>query len=147
MRKKRIMIIGARGTGKTSLANILNDKIELPKKSQDVMYGTYTIDIPSAYIENTWMYKHLIALSQDAYIIIILFDFNSNADIYSPNFASAFTKPVIGVINKCTIDSDDSNICNIFEKIGVKKPYFRINTNTNEGIKELKEYLKINERG
>jgi len=73
MRKKRIMIIGARGTGKTSLANILNDKIELPKKSQDVMYGTYTIDIPSAYIENTWMYKHLIALSQDAYIIIILF--------------------------------------------------------------------------
>ena len=39
MRKKRIMIIGARGTGKTSLVNILNDKIESPKKSQDVIYG------------------------------------------------------------------------------------------------------------
>ena len=147
MRKKRIMIIGARGTGKTSLVNILNDKIESPKKSQDVIYGKNTIDIPSAYIENTWMYKHLIALSQDAYVIIILFDFNNNADIYSPNFTSAFTKPVIGVINKWTIDSDDSNICSIFEKIGVKKPYFKINTHTNEGIEELKEYLKINERG
>ena len=87
MRKKRIMIIGARNCGKTSLANRLNG-LNIPlRKVQDTIYAGYTIDVPSAYIENAWMYMHTIALSQDASCILLLIDQSRPAMIYSPGFA------------------------------------------------------------
>ena len=66
MRKKRIMVIGPKGCGKTTLVNSINDYDGPLRRTQDTIYGRKTIDVPSAYIENAWMYKHMIALAQDA---------------------------------------------------------------------------------
>ena len=98
MRKKRIMVIGPRGCGKTTLVNYINDYDGPLRKTQDTIYGRETIDVPGAYIENAWMYKHMIALAQDAWCILLLLDQSRTAEVYSHGFARTFRCPVIGVI-------------------------------------------------
>lgn len=147
MKKKRIMIIGARGSGKTSIANILNGISKTPARCQDVIYGKNTIDIPSAYIENSWMYKNMIALSQDASHILIVVKNSHKDDIYSEGFAKVFTKPVIGIINKEDFEHLQEKAISTLKSIKVEEPYFIVNAKSGEGIEELKSYLKYDERG
>jgi len=143
MRKKRIMIIGARNCGKTLLANRLNG-LNIPlRKVQDTIYAGYTIDVPSAYIENAWMYMHTIALSQDASCILLLIDQSRPAMIYSPGFARVFRCPVVGVISKSDLAEENAAACETqLRQIGIDPPLFHISNETGEGIDELKSYLR-----
>lgn len=142
MRKKRIMIIGPTKCGKTTLANVLNDYTGLAKKTQDIIYGKNTIDVPGAYIENSWMYKHLIAAAQDAAHILILVDASKCTNVYSPGFAKVFRCPVTGVINKVDLADEKDEFCiRQLKQTGVTEPYFRISSLYGTGISALKKYL------
>lgn len=46
MKKKRIMILGARESGKTLLANYLNEIDTPPKRTPHMVYGRNTLDVP-----------------------------------------------------------------------------------------------------
>lgn len=143
MRKKRIMVVGAKGCGKTSLVNAINDYDGPLRRTQDTIYGKYTIDVPSAYIENAWMYKHMIALAQDAWCILALVDSSRCAEVYSHGFARAFNCPVIGIITKTDLAPENEEICRKqLNSIGVREPYFRVSVPDKTGIDELKSYLK-----
>ena len=125
------MVVGPSRSGKTTIVNYLNNYNGPLKRTADVIYGENTMDIPSSYIENTGMYKHIIALAQDASKIV-----------YSDGFGLSFNNEIIGVINK--VDNDFNNLekCKKqLKRIGVKEPYFLISKNDEVGIKELKEYL------
>ena len=142
MRKKRIMVVGPRGCGKTTLVNYINDYDGPLRKTQDTIYGRETIDVPGAYIENAWMYKHMIALAQDAWCILLLLDQSRTAEVYSHGFARTFRCPVIGVISKCDQMPENREICESqLEKIGVRKPYFAVSVPEGTGVEELKSYL------
>lgn len=106
MKRKRILIIGPRGSGKSSLANIINGDSGPVRRVQDTIYAKETIDVPSAYLENTWMYRHLIALSQDAWCVLMLFDARNKESVYSPGFAQAFCIPVMAVVTHYKDDVD-----------------------------------------
>jgi len=148
MRKKRIMIVGPKNSGKTTLVNQINNYKGKLKKTPDVIYGEKTIDVPSAYIENSWMYKHLIALSQDASYIILLVDQTSKEKIYSPGFAKAFSCKVIGAITKIDLMKENEDIAiNLLKEAGVLEPYFKISTELGIGIEELKKHLFLKEEG
>lgn len=136
------MLIGAARVGKTSLANYINDYKGALKRTADVIYGENTIDVPSSYIENTSMYKHIIALAQDAKKIVFLIDATNNINIYSDGFAKLFTCPVIGVITKGNYQSESYEKCEKqLERAGVKRPYFIINNESLSEKEKLKEYL------
>ncbi len=145
MRKKRIMVMGPANCGKTTLVNALNDYDGKLRKTQDLIYGTNTMDVPGSYIENAWMYKHIISAAQDASHVLILVDQSKKVDHYSPGFAKVFRCPVIGVITKCDLmKENEENSLNQLKKMGIEEPYFRISFPVGEGISELKKYLLEN---
>ena len=142
MRKKRIMVIGPTHCGKTTLVNALNNYDGPLRKTQDMLYGENTIDVPGSYIENAWMYKHIITAAQDASHVLVLVDQSRCAEAYSPGFAKSFRCPVVGVISKCDLMPENEEQCiRQLKKIGVPEPYFKISIPNGIGIEALKEYL------
>lgn len=147
MRKKRIMVIGPTNCGKTTLVNELNDYNGPLRKTQDVIYGENTIDVPGSYIENAWMYKHLIVIAQDASHVLILVDQSRFMNVYPPGFAKVFRCPVIGVITKVDLMPENEILCfRQLRQIGVLEPYFKISVPRGIGIGALKEYLFLKEK-
>ncbi|KAA8674402.1 EutP/PduV family microcompartment system protein [Clostridium sp. MT-14] len=142
MKRKRIMIIGPTNCGKTTLANALNDYRGPLRKAQDIIYGKNTIDVPGSYIENTWMYKHIIAAAQDASHVLMLIDQSRCVNVYSPGFAKAFRCPVVGVITKVDLMAENEEFCfKQLKQIGIVEPYYKISVPSRIGIDALKEYL------
>lgn len=142
MRKKRVMVIGPSRCGKTTLVNELNDYHGELKRTQDMIYGKNTIDVPGSYIENSWMYKHIIAAAQDASHVLILIDQSRCTDVYPHGFAKSFRCPVIGVITKCDLMEENKEICiKKLKLIGISEPYFHISFSKGIGIDSLKKYL------
>ena len=136
------MVIGPKGCGKTTLVNLINDYDGPLRKTQDTIYTDLTIDVPSAYIENAWMYKHIIALAQDSWVILLLLDQSRPTEVYSHGFARNFRCPVVGVITKSDLKPENRETClKQFKFIGVREPYFEICVPEGKGIDELKEYL------
>lgn len=142
MKRKRIMVIGPTGCGKTTLVNALNS-ITIPlKRTPDLMYGRYTMDVPASYLENAWMYKHIIAASQNASHLLLLVDQSNCNEVYSPGFARVFRCPVIGVITKCDLNQENEECCiRQLQKIGVQPPYYKISVPNDIGIHKLKADL------
>lgn len=142
MRKKRIMVVGPSRCGKTTLVNALNDYDGPLRRTPDLIYGKNTIDVPGSYIENAWMYKHIIAAAQDASYVLILVDQSNCTEVYSHGFAKAFRCPVIGVITKCDLMPENEEKCRQqLKSIGVLEPYFNISFKVGTGIDALKKCL------
>ncbi|MDD6255673.1 MAG: EutP/PduV family microcompartment system protein [Eubacteriales bacterium] len=145
MHRRRIMLVGATGCGKTALANWINGGGTVKeRRTQDVIYGKYTIDIPGAYLECPDMYDHIISLAQnDAFIIIFIVDQNGAKEVYPPGFAKMFNCKVAGVISK--IDAGLGNIrrCERQLKLaGVDGPYFSVSLLDGTGLRDLMDYLE-----
>ncbi len=142
MRKKRVMVIGPTNSGKTTLVNALNEYEGPLRKTQNIIFGKNTIDVPGSYLENPWMYKHLIAAAQDASHILILVDQSNCKDVYSPGFAKVFRCPVLGVITKVDLRPENEDMCiQQLKKIGVAEPYYKVSVPGGVGIGTLKNYL------
>lgn len=140
--KKRIMVIGPSGIGKTSLIKALTGMDGAKKGCQEVYYSSQAMDVPGAYLENPGMHQHLIALSQDASHILMLVDVENGAKRYPPGFAGAFACPVIGVMMKAVPDmSEDAKMERIQKHLGIKKQIFQVDTKTDYGMNELKYYI------
>jgi ethanolamine utilization protein EutP len=142
MIRSRLMVIGPTKCGKTSLVNVLNDYDGALRKTQDVIYGKNTIDVPGSYIENPWMYKHIIATAQGASQVLILVDQSRCVNVYPPGFAKIFRCPVIGVITKVDLMAENEDWClRQLQQIGVQEPYYKISVPRGTGIEALIEYL------
>lgn len=140
--KKRIMIVGPTQSGKSTLANVLNDSSRPLKKTQDIIYGKNTIDTPSSYLENPSMYKYLIATAQTASHLLILVDQSKLIEVYPPAFAKSFNCPVLGVITKIDLAQEFADLSiQQLKRIGVNEPYFRISLKDNNGVEALKQYI------
>ncbi|WP_259391958.1 EutP/PduV family microcompartment system protein [Paenibacillus thiaminolyticus] len=74
--------------------------------------------------------------------ILILVDQSRHLEVYSPGFASSFTKPVVGVITKTDLALENENYCvQVLKRTGITEPFFRISLPVGRGIGELKRYL------
>lgn len=136
------MVMGASGCGKTSLAYALEQRQGPLRKTQDILYGKHTIDVPGTYLEVPWMYKHLIQAAQDACHILLLVDQSRCLEVYSPGFAKAFRCPVNGVIMKCDQSPEQEEKCvGQLQRAKAAEPYFRVSAVTGVGIAQLRSYL------
>lgn len=139
---KKVILIGKSGSGKTTLTGKLLNKPSDYKKTQSIEYCNNIIDTPGEYLENKSYYKALLVTSLDSDAILLLQDVNDTECYFPPGFAYMFNKPVIGVITK--IDMDSQNIdaavrCLI--DAGVENVY-KISSYTGEGLDDLIKYLE-----
>ncbi|QIB70222.1 ethanolamine utilization protein EutP [Aminipila butyrica] len=142
MRRKRVMVVGPTNCGKTTLVNTFNNNNGSLRKTPDLMYGAKTIDVPASYIENAWMYKHIIAAAQDASHVLILVDQSRPIEVYSPGFAKIFHCPVVGIISKCDLKPDNEEVCiKQLKRMGVLEPYFKVSIPRGLGLEALEKYL------
>ncbi|HEM5162024.1 TPA: hypothetical protein U1269_000186 [Streptococcus suis] len=105
--KKRILIIGSEDQKKLELIRLLENDRDF-RNIQSIQYGCETISVPSSYLRSSGMKKHIIAIQQNAYCVLMLLDSSRNYKIYSPNFAYSFRIPTIGVIIKYSGQSVDN---------------------------------------
>ena len=94
--RKRLLLIGPSDEENRELLYFLENKTSL-RIRPSIMYYDKTILFPSTYLRSPWMKKYLIAMQQNAYLVLML-ACKSKRGIYSPNFAKAFRAPTIGVI-------------------------------------------------
>lgn len=147
MRKKRVMVIGSAGCGKSSLIQFLEGRYAPLRKAPEPIYGEKTIDCPGGYVENTYMYKHLIAIAQDASHVVLVIDASKQMDVYSPGFAQVLGKPTVGVITKLDLAPENEMICRErLRRAGVQGPVFCLNASEGTGVQAIKGYLFHPER-
>jgi len=144
MKKYKLMVIGAVGSGKSSLISYLNGTENIVRKTQAILYDTLSIDTPGEYMENPSMYKYIMAATQNVEYVLFIQDVTQRRCIYPPGFAQSFNRKTIGIITK--VDSEEVDVeqsMMFIQAIGVKGPVFKTSSKTGYGIRELKEYLKI----
>lgn len=102
------MIVGHRRVGKTTLAHSIEEfTVPFKQNGQSVVYGRYTMDCPSIYVENPFKFDALIALSQQAKAVFFICDPTKKFIRYAPGFATAFQGKHYGIISKCDLVTDE----------------------------------------
>ena len=138
MKRKRIMILGPRESGKTLLANYFNEIDTPPRRTPHMVYGKNTLDVPGSYIESNDMHKHLIAAQQDAYCVLMLCDPAARKRSYPPGFSKVFRVPVLGVITKADLGRERMEHCRgELAAAGVEQPFYEISLLDGQGLDAL----------
>lgn len=141
---RKVIVIGAVGSGKSSLLGALKGNNSEAKKTQSVIYDVQTIDTPGEYMENPKMYRFIIATAQDVEFVVFLQDSTQRRCIYPPGFAQSFNGKSIGVITK--VDNEKADVEKAKKNLAslcLKGPIFETSSISGYGIKKLIEYLKI----
>jgi cell division protein FtsZ len=143
MKKPRVMLIGAVGSGKTTLAKVLNnegpDKV---RKTQALEYSACSIDTPGEFVENPSYYRALFATSLEADAVIFVQDATRDRSVFPPGFAAAFSKRTIGVGTKIDHPQADGERAKSFlKRLGLNGPVVLVSAFTGEGIEEVRKIL------
>lgn len=139
---KKIMVLGAVDSGKTSLLLGLSGKYGEATKTQTLEYSPFTIDTPGEYMENPMMYKSLMSTALEAKVLIFTQDSTRKNSIYPPGFARAFSCMTIGVVTKIDSEECNTNLARKFlEHLKLRGPIFEVSALRGDGIKELKNFL------
>lgn len=139
----KIIVVGAVGSGKTSLLGALRGKKDEAKKTQSIIYDAENIDTPGEFMENPQMYRYIISTAQDVEYVLFVQDSTRRRCIYPPGFAQSFNGKSIGIITKIDLPESDVEKAKMnLKMLCLKGPIFEISSKTGLGIEELKEYLK-----
>lgn len=139
----RIMLVGAVGSGKTTLARVLNkEEAGTVKKTQSLEYSACSIDTPGEFVENPSYYRALFATSLEADAVIFIQDATRNRSVFPPGFAAAFAKKTLGVVTK--IDHAEANrerAEKFLKSLSLSESVVLVSAFTGEGMEELRKIL------
>lgn len=105
--KRKFIIIGKKESGKSTIANLIEEEIFYKKFSQDPYYREKTVEIPAMYLENPWMHNVIYTISQNhGLALIFVLDARDKESIYPPAYAKSFSIPKLGIITNVDKVSD-----------------------------------------
>lgn len=137
----KIMIIGPIGSGKTTLLRKLFGGEEV-HKTQTVEFNSLSIDTPGEFFQNPRLYKALITTSMDAKLILMVQDASNPQPGIPSGFGAIFPCPIVGIITK--IDHPKATVQKaeeVLKEMGIEQPIFPVSSFTEDGIKELSDFL------
>ena len=144
-RKRRMMLIGRSAAGKTTLCQAINHEELKYHKTQTIqIINRNMIDTPGEYLER-WSFRGaLMVTSADADILVFVQDATEQGTMFPPLYNSMFAKPVVGVVTKCDIATEEqiANAKKHLQTAGAKEIY-TVSSVTGEGVEALTERLQI----
>ncbi|MEG1479339.1 MAG: EutP/PduV family microcompartment system protein, partial [Clostridiales bacterium] len=140
--KKRIMVVGPVGTGKTTLLQKMYHGGEI-KKTQSLEFETNSIDTPGEFVENPFYHHCLFATALEADLIIFLQDATVDRQQFPPGFATGFPKKSMGVITKIDKEGSDVSCATHYLEMleTTEKVFIPISAKTGAGLDNLKDYI------
>ena len=138
---KRILLIGKSMCGKTTLTQRIHGLDIEYEKTQMLIYSDDILDTPGEYMENRMLYKALIVSSYDCDVVGMVQACDEERNIFPPNFSTAFSKPVIGIVTKADLSGNPEKAKEILEMAGAEK-VFIVSAYENKGVEELVKYLE-----
>lgn len=141
---KSFMLIGSKGSGKTTLVENLKSE-ELQKgPTQVVTYYDNIIDTPGLYLEGRMFLNSIITTSFNCDVIGLVEDATNGEQVFNPGFSQVFNgKEVIGIITKTDLKASNIERARENLKIAGVDKIFEISSKTQKGIEEIKEHLKV----
>ena len=144
----RILLIGGVGSGKTTLKQRLLREALVYRKTQVLEFTRLFVDCPGEYLEVPRYYHVLIDASHRAAEVWAVQDATKRRSFFPPNFARAFSKPVIGVVTKIDHEKADSaaavaHLC----QAGIADPVYLVSALSGEGIAALADRLGAADEG
>lgn len=140
---KKILLIGTVACGKTTLCQKLNGMKLTYKKTQALEIINQTIDTPGEYLEHRSFFSALVTTSVDADVAIFVIDPTQTRYMFSPGQASSFPIPVMGVVSKAELATEEQIACarELLALAGAD-PILTVSAFTGEGIEALAELLR-----
>lgn len=141
--RRKWLIAGNDGVGKTSLASLIEKRKLNAKKTLDLYFREKTIEVSEGYIENPYLNSALIMVGQNqALVNIFMIDLEKDCH-FPPNFAKSFTRPTITLINKIDLYDDYQlkKLRQIGKSIG-SDHIFEISIKKGTGVEELRKFIK-----
>ncbi len=143
---KKLMLFGRVGAGKTTLTQALRGEEIKYFKTQYVNYLDTVIDTPGEYTERRETGGALALYAYEADVVGLVLSANEPYSIFSPCLTSMVNRECIGIITG--IDKEDANVERVSRWLtlaGCKK-IFPVSAITGEGVKELVDFLKEDEK-
>ena len=143
---KKILLIGTVACGKTTLCQKLNGMKITYKKTQALEIINRTIDTPGEYLEHRSFFSALVTTSVDADVVIFVIDPTQTRYMFSPGQTSSFPVPVMGVISKAELATQEQIACarELLVLAGAD-PILTVSAFTGQGIGALAELLQDEE--
>ncbi|CAM3247081.1 EutP/PduV family microcompartment system protein [Vagococcus fessus] len=145
---KKIMLVGAVGTGKTTLTQRLKGQEISYHKTQAIQFEDVVIDTPGEFTQRRQYYSALQVTSTEADVVGLLQSVGESFDTFPPGFSSMFSCPSIGIITKVDLAENEEEVkfaeLSLLNAGAVK--VFKVSSTENEGIQEVLDYLKKEEK-
>ena len=141
---QKMMVIGAVGSGKTTLCQKLHGHELIYKKTQAVEYFKQAIDTPGEFAQQRMFYSRLMVTAADVEVIVLVQSVIQTEQIFPPLVTSMFNKPVIGIVTKIDLAQSEQEIALVrkqLELAGVEK-IFQLSAVTGQGIEEFEQELE-----
>ncbi|MDB1125269.1 EutP/PduV family microcompartment system protein [Vibrio algarum] len=140
--RKKIMFVGRSESGKTTLLQSLNKLPLKYDKTQVLNFRLSSIDTPGEYLENPRFYSALITASYDVDVVALIQSADNPASLFAPQFATAFNKPVIGIVTKSDTvpDLSSSSVNQLLRDAGAST-IFATSAYNNDGVLKLRQFL------
>lgn len=139
------MVVGAVGSGKTTLIGVLNGETGSATKTQSMEYTASSIDTPGEFVENPFFYRALFATSLEAEIIVFIQDATAKKSIFPPGFAAAFSKRTIGVVTKVDHpEADEVKAAGFLKSLGLNGNVLTVSALSGDGLEDLRTQLNWN---
>ncbi|MCG7317493.1 MULTISPECIES: EutP/PduV family microcompartment system protein [Brevibacillus] len=143
---KIMMLVGRTGCGKTTLTQALMNTELSYRKTQMIETVENIIDTPGEYIENRNYYRALIVTSAECDLIGFVQACTDQASLFPVQFASAFAKPVIGIVTKvdrCNQAEELTRAERFLREAGAEQ-IFHVSSYEKQGLEKIKDLLARN---